>query len=105
MTNEESRGVELRRLIAEQNPEAVLWDNCDAAIIGTVSRCGSEPVVCYDYDKLIECFIDPDLAESDPGAAHEEALEWVEYNVAGAYVGENTPFILVRLGLHCEDDA
>lgn len=59
-----------------------------------VSRCGSDPVVCYDYDKLIECMIDPKSAHEDWNAAYEEALEWVEYNVAGAYVGEHTPFIL-----------
>lgn len=97
--------MELKNLIAEQNPDAILWDDCDAAIIGMVSRCGSEPIVCYDYDKLVDCFIDPEGAKDNPDAAYEAALEWVEYNVAGAYVGEHTPFILNRLTPYREDDA
>jgi hypothetical protein len=44
------------------------------------------PVAVYDYAKCIDI-----LAES---MDYEEALEYFEYNVIGAYVGEQTPIFL-----------
>lgn len=81
----------IRRRLADQFPdeELIFWDDLDDAIIGTVSRCGEGPVVCYDYEKALECFI-------AQGMTYEGAVEWIEHNVVGAYVGTNTPFFLAR---------
>ena len=43
-------------------------------------------VVVYDYDKLIECFM-------KQGMTDEEAVEWIDYNVTGGYIGEKTPLV------------
>jgi len=67
--------------------EALTIDGCDDAIIGIARRCGQMTLVVYDYDKLIRCFIEQDMSEL-------EAVEWVDYNIAGAWVGEGTPLIL-----------
>jgi hypothetical protein len=40
--------------------------------------------IVYDIDKVIDILI-------KDGMSVDEAIEYYEYNIAGAYVGENTP--------------
>lgn len=56
----------------------------DEAILGVVERCGKEPYIVYSEEKLIE------ILESQ-GMDHEEAVEYFEFNMAGAWMGEGTP--------------
>ena len=65
----------------------IKWDGCDKAIIGIGYRCGQHPMYVYDYPRLVEVFI-------DQGMTQDEAEEWVDYNIAGAWVGESTPIIM-----------
>jgi len=59
-------------------------DGFDDSIIGTVERCGqTEAVILYDKDKVISA-----LMKEMP---FEDAVEYFEYNILGAYVGEGTP--------------
>tara|TARA_Y100000114_G_C11535744_1_gene220187 strand:- start:65 stop:352 length:288 start_codon:yes stop_codon:yes gene_type:complete len=64
-------------------------DGLDKAIIGIGMRCGSDDVLIYDYKKCIKQFMDQN------NWSYEEAVEWMDFNVVGAYVGETTP-IFVR---------
>jgi hypothetical protein len=75
--------------IEEANPNALIADGLDGAIIGMVFRCAMQPVVLYDYDKCIEIF-------AQSGMGYEEYIEYMEFNVVGAYVGENGPVFLNR---------
>jgi hypothetical protein len=52
--------------------------------------------VIYDEDKCIQILMERD------GMTDEEAIEFFEFNVVGAYVGDHTP-IYVRLGSTLED--
>ncbi len=74
----------LREMIAEYNEDAMIANGLDDAIIGMACRCGSEPVVAYDTNKVIASFVKEGMTE-------EEALEFFEFNVLGAYVGPSTP--------------
>lgn len=76
-------------LLTEINPEAVKADGWDKAFIGFVERCGQLPTACYDKQKIIELAIEDGMSE-------EQAVEYFEYNINGAYVGEYTPFYLTR---------
>jgi hypothetical protein len=70
--------------------ELLKIDGCDAALIGSASVWqGNHRVETYIYDgqKLIEVFMDQGMKE-------HEALEWIEYNIEGAYVGPATPIIM-----------
>ena len=40
-------------LIIEENPEALLADGFDKAIIGMCHQAAQSPVVAYDYEKCI----------------------------------------------------
>ena len=77
----------MREQLAELDPEMILWEDCDDAIVGYVDRCGGPMVVCYCYGKMVEVF-------KSKGMSDLEADEWISHNIAGAYVGEKTPMIL-----------
>ena len=67
----------------------ITWDKLNDAIIGTGCRCGMEEVFVYSYDKILDILITEDEM------TEREAIDYIEYNIAGLYVGELTP-ILVR---------
>ena len=83
--------IVIQEYLAEINPEMLLADGFEDALIGYVQRCGTEPLACYDIDKCIEVLIERD------GMTDEEAIEYLSYNTLGAYMGENTPMFLTRL--------
>jgi len=76
--------------ISELNPDAQLAEGFEAAIIGVAERCSQEPVVVYDATKCIEILMERD------GSDRDAAVEHFEFNVLGAWVGENTPLFLWR---------
>jgi len=65
------------------------WTGCDDAIVGLGHRCGCDTVVVYDYDKLVDVFIQQGMDE-------EESIEWIDYNILGAWVGDDTSIILME---------
>ena len=78
-----------RKEIAEQYPELLVADGFDKAIIG-VSTSFNKMSVAYDTNKCIKILMSRDKM------SREEAIEYFEYNVAGAYVGEHTPSFIER---------
>ena len=81
----------IRDWISEFNPEALMADGFDAAIIGLAQRCGQPDLVVYDAAKCIEIL----MREGD-GMTYEEATEYFEFNTLGAWVGEHTPLFMWR---------
>ena len=65
------------------------WSGCDEAIVGLGHRCGCDTVVVYDYDKLVDVFIQQGMEE-------EESIEWIDFNILGAWIGEDTPIVLME---------
>ena len=43
--------------IAEINPEAMMADGFDEAILGMCIQFGAEPIVAYDYEKCLGQFL------------------------------------------------
>jgi hypothetical protein len=78
----------LKQHISQLNPEALTADGLDEAIVGYGGKCPSLPVVVYDYDKCVEIFM------RDNEWDYDEAVEWMEFNVVNAYVGEGTPIFM-----------
>ena len=77
----------LLAMLAVGNPEAVLWDGLDAAIIGIGLRDG-KPVAVYGYNALIDAFL-----AREPQWTVDDAMEWIDYNIANTYVGPFTPLL------------
>jgi hypothetical protein len=59
----------------------------DAAILGYVEGIGRTDVVCYDKGKVLRILM-------EDGMSWEEAGEYYNFNMLGAYVGEKTPVFL-----------
>jgi hypothetical protein len=66
--------------------EILLADGFEEAFVGIVSSFGGKPKACYDYAKCVQV-----LAKE---MTEEEAEEYMQFNVVGAYVGECTPAFL-----------
>ena len=75
--------------ITDINPEAMLADGFDDAILGVCVQFGSEPVAAYDFNKCVEILMERD------GMEREEAIDFINFNVVGAYVGLNTPVFIM----------
>jgi len=76
----------IRQVVEELVSENTLFaDGLDDAIIGVVERIGfNETIILYDTNKIIK------LLEAE-GMSNEEATEYFQYNILGAYMGEGTP--------------
>lgn len=67
------------------------WDGFDSAIIGTSNIwVGNErvDVLVYDCEKMVEQLIIRD------GMSAEEAVEYIDFNIEGAYIGKDTPVLV-----------
>lgn len=75
----------MREILEDSYDELLFMDGFDEAILG-VSDNFREPVVVYSRKKCIEI-----LCEE---MEYMEAVEYFDFNVSGAYVGEQTPIIV-----------
>jgi len=79
--------------IEEINPDALYPTGLEDAIIGMTTGIVSDGVVVLDHEKCVEIFMKRD------GMTYEEAVEWMSFNVTGAFMGEHTP-IFVHMTNH-----
>ena len=78
--------------ISDEYPDLLTADGFDEAVIGIAHRIGLE-VICYDLHKVISILMTRD------GMDEEEAWEYYQFNIVGAYMGEHTPVFLERMEL------
>ena len=81
----------LNDYLNEIDTEILLMDGFDEAFIGTSQRINEPVLAVYSYDKLV------DLLMTRDGMDDEQAMELVEYNCVGAWIGERTPIIVRSL--------
>ncbi len=65
-----------------------IWDGYNDCIIGVGTRCGMTDVFIYDKHKMITKLVRKDDMKYD------EALEFIDFNIAGAFIGEDTPILV-----------
>ena len=97
--------VEQVNELADMIEEEMLFIGSDPtefedAILGIADRFGASPVIAYDYDKVIDIlqqqFKETGHLDNDEDS-YISAIEWFEYNIIGAYMGEGTPIYIERL--------
>ena len=88
---------QIKEWIAERNPEALLADGFEDAIIGVAGQYGSNMVVIYDKDKCIKILAEKFAQDEDCEDPYLEAADYFGYNVECAYVGENTPIFMTGI--------
>jgi hypothetical protein len=76
--------------IAEINPDALVCDGFDDAIIGMAERINLGPIVAYDVEKIISIMVNRD------GMTDEEAWEFYYFNIVGAWMGDYTPVFITK---------
>jgi hypothetical protein len=88
---------EVRAYLERVNLEALYigqGEEHDSALIGVTYIKREDEfvhVAMYNYEELISSFAKQFDDEEDP---EESAMEWVDFNVIGAYLGKHTPFIV-----------
>jgi hypothetical protein len=80
--------TETQRAIVQafnEDEELLFADGLDDAILGVGERCSQPNVIIYSYNKVIDILMERD------GMNHEEATEFFDFNIGGAWVGDRTP--------------
>ena len=74
-----------------EDAETMLFaDGFDDAIVGVGNVFGGKLCAIYDTDLIVrQCMKD--------GMEYDEALEFFDFNIAGAYVGEQTPIFIHKI--------
>lgn len=75
---------QLLESIAEFNPEALLADGLEDAIVGYDTKGR----VIYSVGSIIDILVERD------GMSYEDASEYFSFNIECAYVGEHTPIYM-----------
>tara|TARA_R110000824_G_scaffold104906_1_gene248647 strand:- start:499 stop:792 length:294 start_codon:yes stop_codon:yes gene_type:complete len=95
-----SKGTRIVEVLTEENPEAIIYDGMDDALIGIYrgmvhGQNGSyeESIAVYSYVSFIETYIERD------GMSEEEAIEFFDFNVAGGWLGEHQPIVIDDTGV------
>ena len=78
--------MKIREYIDKEHPGLLVIDDHDNAIIG-VGGAYNQAAVIYDAAIIIENLM-------KKGMSAGEASEYLHYNIAGCYSGENTPIIV-----------
>ena len=80
-----------RYRVLDIDPEMLFLEPAefDSAIIGVADRFRMETVVAYDKEAILEILM-RDMSE-------EDALEYFDFNIIGAYVGDKTPVFVTLI--------
>jgi|TARA_B100001094_G_C17808788_1_gene612789 hypothetical protein len=70
----------------------------DNALIGIGRRCSQEDVLVYDFNKAVKILVNRD------NMTEEEAVEYLEFNTVGAWVGNKTPVFVYPMTMEEIDE-
>lgn len=91
----------IREYLDEHCEDAIVFSGCDTALIGIAKVIREDEfvdVAIYSYERLVEHFKNEYMSDEENPISEDEAevdaMEWVDYNIAGAYVGIRTPLII-----------
>ena len=68
-----------------EEEECLTADGFDKALVGCTY--GANVVAVYDINKMVEILM-------EDGTDYEDAVEFLDYNVVGTYVGDKTPLYI-----------
>jgi hypothetical protein len=77
----------------ENGESVILMDGFDEALIGFSQRINEPLLAVYSWEKMIDLCIKRDKME------YEEAVDYVQYNCISAWIGDETPVIVMPLEL------
>jgi hypothetical protein len=84
---------DIQTYLEEIGETVLLADGFEHAFLGTTQRMNEPLLAVYSYPLMIETLMLRD------GMTYTEAAEYIDFNVAGAWVGEQTPVIVHPMNL------
>lgn len=81
---------EVNELADREDIELICFDQFDQAIVGIGRRSQGETAVVYDYEKCVKI-----LMKTNKWSRFD-AVEWMEFNVVSAWLGDSTPIFLYK---------
>ena len=80
---------EIQTFLEDYYPEdeVTVADGMEPAFVGVVKLSGGLLLAVYHQQRCVDTLV-------SRGMSQEEALEWFDFNVIGAYVGECTPLFI-----------
>ena len=88
-TKEIKKNKKILDKISEIDPEFLLLDGYDDCIVGIMERFGIGPIVCYSKDAIID--------KLSKDMSYEDVVEFFDFNIIGAWVGEKTPCFVSKI--------
>lgn len=79
---------DIQQYLEDMGESTLLLDGFDEALIGFAQRVGEELVAVYSWDKIIDVLV------NDDEMTEEEAEEYAQFNIVGAWVGPKTPMVV-----------
>jgi hypothetical protein len=82
--------AEIDEIAEREELQLICFDEFDKAILGIGRKFNGEPSIIYDYEKCVKILM------KNNKWPREDALEWMDFNVTGSWLGESTPIFLYR---------
>ena len=82
---------EISSKFEEMEENVLLMDGFEEAFIGYSQRINEPVLAVYSWEKMVDVLMTRD------GMSDAEAMEYIDYNCLGAWVGEQTPIIVMPL--------
>lgn len=91
-------GQQIRERLANDNPEAILFDDLDDALIGvTLQTLVTDAIKEKQQKKLVGVYSRMEILKTlmfDQGIPSDDVIEYFEYNITGLSVGLWMPIIV-----------
>lgn len=82
---------DIQEYLESRDETVLLCDGFDEAFIGLSQRINEPLLAVYSYDKMVDVLMKRD------GMEHDDAVDYLDFNVLGAWVGEQTPIIVTSM--------
>lgn len=83
--------MQINEYLESIGESTLLADGFDEALIGFSQRMNEPMLAVYSYEKMVQVLMDND------DLSYDDAVEYVDFNVVGAWVGEQTPIIVMPI--------
>jgi hypothetical protein len=83
----------LEEYLGQMGETPLLMDGFDEACIGFSQRINEPMLAVYKWQRMVQ------ILKNRDKMSYEDAVEYIEYNCLGAWIGEQTPIIVMPIEL------